>query len=312
MKYKDYYGTLGVARGAGDDEIKKAYRRLARKFHPDVSKEPNAKERFQEISEAYETLSDREKRAAYDGLGTFNPGQDFRPPPDWQERYSGAGAAEDLGGIDLSDLFASFGAGRERGFRGRDIAFPGEDFEVPVQISLDDAMRGTEITLELAMREMGADGRITRTPRTIRARIPPGVTDGQKLRLRGRGGPGINGGRPGDLYLGITLLPHPLFRPTGHDLYLDVPVTPWEAALGAEIEVPAPNGRVTMKIPAGSKAGRRLRLAGKGMPKPGSGAGDLYAVLGIAVPGELSDKERKLFEDLRSASSFNPRAHLVK
>lgn len=312
MKYKDYYGTLGVARGASDDEIKKAYRRLARKFHPDVSKEANAKERFQEVSEAYETLNDKEKRAAYDNLGTFKPGQDFRPPPDWQQRYSSAGAADDLGGIDLSDLFASFGAGRERGFGGRDIPFPGEDFEVPVQISLDDAMRGTEIALELSVREMGPDGRIVRTPKTIRARIPPGATDGQKLRLRGKGGPGINGGRAGDLYLSISLLPHPLFRASGHDIYLDVPVAPWEAALGAEIEVPTPRGRVTMKIPAGSKAGQRLRLAGKGMPKPGGSAGDLYAVLGIAVPGTLSEHERKLFEELRSASNFNPREHLTK
>ena len=187
MKYKDYYAILGVERGASEEQIKKAYRRLARKYHPDVSKETNAKERFQEVSEAYETLNDKEKRAAYDGLGAHDPGQDFRPPPDWQQRYSGAGAGDDLGGIDLSDLFASLGAGRKGGFGGRDIPFPGEDFEVPVRISLDDAMRGTEIALELAMREMGPDGRILRTPKTIRARIPAGATDGQKLRLRGKG-----------------------------------------------------------------------------------------------------------------------------
>lgn len=310
MKYKDYYGTLGIARNASDDEIKKAYRRLARKYHPDLSKEPKAKERFQEVSEAYETLRDKDKRAAYDGLGTFQPGQDFRPPPDWQQRFS-EGAAEDFGGIDLSDLFASFGAAHGRGARGRDVPIPGEDYEASVQLGLDEAMHGTEATLELVVREFSPDGRVVRTPKTIRTRIPPGVTDGQKLRLRGKGGEGINGGRTGDLYLNIVLRPHPLFRVSGHDLYLEVPVTPWEAALGAEIEVPTPGGRVKMKIPAGSRAGQRLRLGGKGMPKPDRSGGDLYAVLGIAVPGQLSERERKLFEELQSASNFNPRAHFA-
>ncbi|MBI3373088.1 MAG: DnaJ domain-containing protein [Betaproteobacteria bacterium] len=309
MKYKDYYATLGLARGATDEEIKKAYRRLARKYHPDLSKEPKAKEQFQEVSEAYETLKDAEKRAAYESLGSFRPGQDFRPPPDWQERYS-AGGAEDLGGIDLSELFASLGGARGRGFH--DLPIPGEDFEVTVHIGLDEAMRGTEVALELATREMGPDGRIMRTPKSIRVRIPAGVTDAQKLRLRGKGGAGFNGGRAGDLYLNIALHPHPLFRVSGHDLYLEVPVTPWEAALGAEIEVPTLTGHVTMKIPAGSKAGQRLRLAGKGMTKPHGAAGDLYAVLSIAVPSVLSESERKLFEELRSASRFNPRGHFAQ
>ena len=309
MKYKDYYQTLGVARGASDDDIKKAYRRLARKFHPDVSKEKNAKEKFQDLAEAYETLKDKEKRDAYDNLGKFQPGQDFRPPPDWQERYSSA--SDDLGGIDLSDLFASLRGGRAGGSQRGDMPFPGEDFEVAVQIPLEDAVRGTELNLELAMRELGPDGRIVRTPKNIRARIPPGVTDGQKLRLRGQGGPGMNGGRAGDLYLNIALLPHPLFRFSGHDLYLEVPVAPWEAALGAEIEIPTMHGRVTLKVPPGSRNGQRLRLGGKGIPKPGGGAGDLFAVLGIAMPGVVSDKERKLFEELRSVSNFDPRGHFT-
>ena len=299
MKYKDYYKILGVARGASDDDIKKAYRRLARKYHPDVSKEPNAKERFQEVSEAYETLRDKEKRAAYDSLGSgFRPGQDFRPPPDWFDRF-GAGRAEDLRDVDLSDLFESMGifgraAGRRGGF-GRNIPIPGEDYEMTVHIGLEEAYRGTERAFQLDGHE-------------LRARIPRGATDGQRLRLKGKGGAGANGGPPGDLYLQIVLDPHPLYRASGHDLEIEVPLAPWEAALGAQVEVPTLEGRVTMKVPPGCKGGQKLRLSGKGLPRPGGGAGDLYAVLNIAVPGTLSERERRLFEELREASRFDPRS----
>src|SRR6478736_10151358 len=239
MKYKDYYKSLGVERGAADEEIKKAYRRLARKYHPDVSKEANAKEKFQEVAEAYETLRDKEKRAAYDSLGSHRPGQDFRPPPDWFSRFgrggAGAGAAEqDLGGIDLSDLFESFG----RGFQRREFKIPGEDYEVTVPLTLEELARGVEREFKIG-------------ERSLRARIPRGATDGERLRLRGKGGPGANGGPPGDLYLTISVLPHLLFRPNGHDLDLDVPVAPWEAALGAQIEIPTLAGEVAMKLPAG-------------------------------------------------------------
>ena len=303
MKYKDYYKILGVERNASEDDIKKAYRKLARKYHPDVSKEANAKERFQEVSEAYETLRDKEKRAAYDSLGSgFRQGQDFRPPPDWFERF-GAGRSEDLGGVDLSELFESLGAfgratgfGRGRGGRRASMAFPGEDYEVPVRLSLEEAFRGAERTVQL-------DG-----GRSFTARIPPGATDGQRLRLRGKGGPGSNGGAPGDLYLEIQVEPHRLFHVSGHDLDLEVPLAPWEAALGAQVEIPTMTGRVTMKIPPGSKAGQKLRLAGKGLPKPGGGSGDLYAVLNIEVPSPLTEAEKRLFEELRRGSRFNPRA----
>jgi curved DNA-binding protein len=303
MKYKDYYKVLGVERNAGEDDIKKAYRKLARKYHPDVSKEANAKEKFQEVSEAYETLRDKEKRAAYDSLGSgFRPGQDFRPPPDWFDRF-GSGRSEDLGGVDLSDLFESLGAfGRATGFgrgrggrRGPTMAFPGEDYEVPVRLTLDEAFHGTERTVQL-------DG-----GRSFTARIPRGATDGQRLRLKGKGAPGANGGPPGDLYLQIHLEPHPLFRVSGHDLDLEVPLAPWEAALGAQVEIPTMEGRVTMKVPPGSKAGQKLRLAGKGLPRPGGGAGDLYAVLAIDVPSTLTEQEKKLFEELRRTSKFDPR-----
>ncbi len=299
MKYKDYYKILGVERGASEDAIKKAYRKLARKYHPDVSKEANAKEKFQEVSEAYETLRDKEKRAAYDSLGSgYRQGQDFRPPPDWFDRFGGGGRAEDLHGVDLGELFESMGlfgrAQRRSGGFGRRSAFPGEDFEVPVRLTLEEASRGTERTVQL-------DGR------SFTARIPRGATDGQRLRLRGKGGPGMNGGPPGDLYLQIALEPHPFYRAHGHDLELEMPLAPWEAALGAEIEVPTLEGKVQMKVPAGSKAGQKLRLAGKGLPKPGGGAGDLYAVLSIAVPGTLTEREKELYQALRDASRFNPR-----
>jgi curved DNA-binding protein len=296
MKYKDYYKILGVERGAKEDEIKKAYRKLARKYHPDVSKEPNAKEKFQEVSEAYETLRDKEKRAAYDSLGSHRPGQDFRPPPDWHDRF-GSGRQEDLRDVDLSDLFEQMGifgrAGRRGGF-GRNVPIPGEDFETPVRITLEEAFRGAE-------REFQIDGR------SLRARIPKGAIDGQRLRLRGKGGPGMNGGPPGDLYLQIVLEPHPLFKARGHDLEIEVPITPWEAALGAQVEVPTLEGKVTMKVPPGSKGEQKLRLAGKGLPKPGGGAGDLYAVLDIVVPSTLTEREKKLYEELRDTSRFDPR-----
>jgi curved DNA-binding protein len=298
MKYKDYYKILGVERKASEDEIKKAYRKLARKYHPDVSKEANAKEKFQELSEAYETLRDKEKRAAYDSLGSgFRQGQDFRPPPDWFERFGGGGRSEDLHGIDLGELFESmgiFGRAQRRGGFGRRNAFPGEDYEVPVRLTLEEAASGTERTVQL---ERGS----------FTARIPRGATDGQRLRLRGKGGPGVNGGPPGDLYLQIALEPHPLYRPNGHDLDLEVPLAPWEAALGAEIEVPTLDGRVKMKVPPGSKGGQKLRLAGRGLPRPGGGAGDLYALLSIAVPGTLTAREKELYEALRDSSRFNPR-----
>jgi len=296
VKYKDYYKILGVERGASEDEIKKAYRKLARKYHPDVSKEANAKERFQEVGEAYETLKDKEKRAAYDSLGSHRPGQDFRPPPDWFSRFGrGGGEEADLGGIDLSDLFESFGRGFGRGGAGRrDFKIPGEDYEVTVPLTLEEIARGIEREFRIG-------------DKSLRARIPRGATDGERLRLRGKGGPGANGGPPGDLYLNVSILPHPLFRPNGHDLDLEVPVTPAEAALGAQIEIPTLDGEVALKLPAGSKSGQKLRLAGKGLPRPGGGAGDLYAAISIVVPPTLSERERELYQQLREASRFDPR-----
>jgi curved DNA-binding protein len=301
MKYKDYYKILGVERGASEDEIKKNYRKLARKYHPDVSKEANAKEKFQEVSEAYETLKDKEKRAAYDSLGSHRAGQDFRPPPDWFSRFGRGGGAQedvDLGGVDLSDLFESLGRGGfGRGFQRRDFKIPGEDYEVTVPLTLEELARG------------GVEREFRIGERSVRARIPRGAAEGERLRLRGKGGPGANGGPSGDLYLNVSVLPHPLFKPNGHDLDLELPVAPWEAALGAQIEIPTLEGEVAMKLPAGSKSGQKLRLAGKGLPKPGGGAGDLYAAVQVAVPSAPTERERELYQQLRDASRFEPRRH---
>jgi curved DNA-binding protein len=318
MKYKDYYAALGVERGANADAIKKAYRKLAQKHHPDVNKEAGAEERFKEIAEAYQTLKDPEKRAAYDQLGTgFQPGQDFRPPPDWERKFHFQEAAAPEGfsfeGLDLSDLFESLRAGGGRGAHARaNRPIPGGDYEVRVRLALEDAHRGTQVDLDLNVPEYSADGSVRHMPKTIKARIPRGATDGQRLRLRGQGGKGINGGRDGDLYLDIELAPHPLFRPTDHDLYIDLPITPWEAALGATVEVPTIDGAVSMKIPPGTTAGRKMRIGKKGLPKPGGGEGDLYAIVQIVNPSVLNDREKELYKELAEQSHFDPRGHFAK
>jgi curved DNA-binding protein len=310
MKYKDYYAALGVARDASPEAIKKAYRKLAQKNHPDVSKEAGAEEKFKEIAEAYQTLKDPEKRAAYDQLGSAHrPGEEFRPPPDWAERHGGFSFDD----IDLSDLFGDL-AGRA-GARGAGRAqrpIRGEDFEVTVHLSLADAHRGTQLPLELSMPEYDAQGRLRRVPRKVTARIPKGAADGQRLRLRGQGGKGMNGGPDGDLYLNIVLHPHPLFRPAGHDLFLDLPLAPWEAALGATVEIPTLEGAVNLKVPAGTAAGARLRLAKKGLAKPGGGEGDLYAIVQLVNPTVIGDAERELFRQLAEASRFEPRGHFAR
>ncbi|MHB8536393.1 MAG: DnaJ domain-containing protein, partial [Sulfuricaulis sp.] len=228
MKYKDYYGILGIEKNAALPEIKKAYRKLAHKYHPDVSKEPNAEEKFKEVAEAYETLKTPEKRAAYDQLGKHQPGENFRPPPDWQQQYGDTHFSAD--DIDLSDLFAGLRGGRFHAQQGRDkISMPGEDYEVAVHVTVEEAYRGTEVELDLSMPEFDDKGVLRRMPHAVKARIPKGVTDGQRLRIPGKGGKGFNGGRHGDLYLNIVLHPHALFRVSGHDLYLDLPLAPWEA-----------------------------------------------------------------------------------
>lgn len=302
MKYKDYYKTLGIERGATKDDIKKAYRRLARKYHPDVSSESRAEERFKEVGEAYEVLKDPEKRQIYDQLGAYQPGQDFRPPPDWASQFRQDRGAADFESVDLGDLFENlFGTRAGPGGRGgrTDFRRSGADYEAEVAVTLDEAARGAEKVLHLSSAEAAA--------REIKVRIPKGVTDGKKLRVPGKGGTAAEGGRPGDLYLNIRIQAHPLFRSSGHDLYLDVPLSPWEAALGAEIEIPTLERNLRLTIKPGAQSGQKLRLKGKGLPKPGGGAGDLMALLQVAVPGTLNKEERALFEQLRDSSRFNPR-----
>ncbi len=309
MKYKDYYSTLGVERGASEAEIKKAYRALAQKNHPDVSKAPDAESRFKEIAEAYQTLKDPERRAAYDQLGAHPPGQEFNPPPDWGESFRGGRQAFD--DLDLSDLFAGAGGRRWRtAAGGANVPLPGQDYELSASVSLEDAYAGTLIDLDLSLPEFDAEGRMRRVARVLKARVPKGATHGQRLRLPGQGGRGFHGGRNGDLYLTITLLPHRLFRVSGHDLYLDLPLTPWEAALGTSVQVPTLGGAVQLKVPAGLPAEQSLRLAGRGLPKPGGGSGDLFAIPKIVVPPKLTDREQELFKSLADASTFDPRARL--
>ncbi|MEO8103082.1 MAG: DnaJ C-terminal domain-containing protein [Betaproteobacteria bacterium] len=314
MKFKDYYSILGVERNAGEDDIKKAYRKLARKYHPDVSKDPKGEEKFKDIAEAYQTLKDADKRAAYDRLGSHRPGEDFQPSPDWGRDFSGQfrDGQTSFDDIDLSDLFAHFGGGGRsgRGHARANMPVPGEDFEVTTKISLEDAYRGTQVTLNLSVPEYDEHGRMRHAERTFQARIPKGATDGQRLRLRGQGGKGHHGGRDGDLYLNIRLHPHRLYRVDGHDLYLDLPLAPWEAALGATIEVPTLAGPVNLKVAPATHSGQRLRLSKRGLPRPGTGTeGDLFAIVQIVMPPELSERERALFKEMADGSTFRPRGH---
>jgi curved DNA-binding protein len=300
LKYKDYYAALGVPRDADAEKIKKAYRKLAREFHPDVCQSAGTEARFKEIGEAYATLKDPEKRAAYDELGRRPAGEDFAPPPKWTHEHAFNGQSfED---IDLADLLDALGRRHHGGPRTR-MPVHGRDYEATARISLEDAHRGTSLSLNL---EDAAAGR------RLDVTIPPGVSEGQKLRLRGKGGKGRNGGADGDIYLHITLAPHPVFRADKHDLHFDLALAPWEAALGAEIEVPTLDGPVVLTVPPGTRSGRKLRLRGRGMANGRGGRGDLYATVHIDVPAALTDRERDLFKEMASASRFNPRAVVAK
>ncbi|MET8076346.1 J domain-containing protein [Streptomyces sp. NPDC005303] len=316
---RDFYEVLGVSRTASQDEIQQAYRKLARRHHPDVNKDPGAEERFKDLNEAYSVLSDPKTRARYDRFG-----EDFRKiPEDFDERVAagagggfrgrstaggggprvryatgfGDGFGDDFGaeGIDIEDLFGSmFGAGTARG------GVPGADQEAELPLTVEEAYRGGRRTVTLA----GPTGQ----PRRYEVDVPPGVTDGQRIRLAGEGGQGRGDAAAGDLYLRVRIQPHPRFRLDGRDVHVQVPVTPWEAALGATVPVPTPGGGTAkVTVPAGSSSGRRLRLRGEGMPNPRGANGDLYAELRVMVPPDLGDRERELFEELAATSSFDPR-----
>lgn len=311
MKFKDYYETLGVARDASAEDIKLSYRKLARKFHPDVSKEPDAEARFKEVGEAYEVLKDPEKRAAYDAIGQRSGGEDFRPPPDWDAGYEfhgGGSGADGFGAHEHSDFFESlFGAASRRRRRSAEVNFRGEDHHAKVLIDLEDAYTGTQCSLTLRMPAFDSQGRGVLQERTLNVAIPKGIRPGQQLRLAGQGGPGLGSGPAGDLYLDIEFKPHPRYRVDGRDVYLDLPLAPWEAALGASVTIPTPKGSIELAVPAGSAPGRKLRLKGKGIP--GDPAGDLYALITIVLPPADSDASRQAYEALKTSagSQFNPR-----
>lgn len=313
MEYKDYYKIMGVKRDATQDEIKRAYRKLARKYHPDVSKEPNAEERFKEVGEAYEVLKDAEKRAAYNQLGAnWKAGQEFRPPPDWDQRFEFRGGGfTDADTFGFSDFFESlFGRGFTRVRPDRaEFYTRSEDTYARILIDLDDAYRGSTRILTLQQTLPDVDGRPRVQERTFHVRIPKGVSQGQHIRLAKQGGPAIGKGEPGDLYLKVEFRPHPIYSIEGKDVFLDLPIAPWEAALGATVKVPTPAGPVDLKIPAGSAGGRKLRLRERGIPaKP---PGDLYVVLQIALPPADSDAAKAAYRD-RFASMVEGRSFRTK
>jgi curved DNA-binding protein len=314
MEFKDYYKVMGVARDATEAQIKQAYRKLARKYHPDVSKEKDAEARFKEVGEAYEVLKSPEKRAAYDQLGQGpSSGQDFRPPPDWGAgfEFSGAGARDS----DYSEFFESLFGGRAGARDGRGAFHGGrahdgrgEDHHAKVLLDLDATLRGGARQLSLRVPEIDADGRLVTKERVLNVQVPKGILAGQHIRLAGQGARPMGEGTPGDLFIEVEFQPHALYRVDGRDLYLDLPVAPWEAALGAAVKTPTPTGTVDLKIPPGSHAGSKLRLKGRGIPA--SPPGDFYVVLQIALPPASDDKAKAAYAAMAAALPFNPRATL--
>ena len=309
MEFKDYYKVLGVEHSASDDEIKKAFRRLARKHHPDISKAADASARMQELNEAHEVLRDKEKRAAYDRVGQgAQAGQTFQPPPGWDSGFEFSGGPDEFSdGADHSAFFeALFGAARRRGAPGR--AHRGQDHHAKIVVPLEDAFHGATREITLHSPEIDAAGKVALHERTLQVAIPKGIRAGQQIRLAGQGSPGLGDGPRGDLYLEIEFAPHPRWRSDARDLYFTLRVAPWEAALGATIEVPTPNGSVEMNVPAASQTGRKLRLRGRGIP--GSPAGDFYVILELVLPPADDDKARDAYRQMARELAFDPRAPL--
>ena len=307
MEYKDYYQALGVDKGASADEIKKAYRKLVRKYHPDVSKHKDADSKTKEINEAYDVLGDAEKKAAYDELGSGRrAGPEFQPPPEWASAFGGGGGAGDSDFF--SDLFAHVGRRSRAGGHGGGYQMRGEDIHAAIAVDLVDVYHGATRTVTMRVPQHDGSGRVVTTDKSIEVKIPKGVLPGQQLRLAGQGHPGIGGGAAGDLFLEIQLKPDQRYRVEGSHVYETVPVAPWEAALGASIAVPTPSGEVEVTVPAGSQTGRKLRLKARGIPaKP---HGDLYLVLEVVLPPADNDKARALYETMARELAFNPRARI--
>jgi curved DNA-binding protein len=313
MQYKDYYKIMGLSREASQDEIKRAYRKLARKYHPDVSKEKDAEAKFKELGEAYEVLQDPEKRAAYNRLGAnWKAGEDFRPPPNWDEGFEFRGGGSTGGDASaFSDFFEQlFGhagfrpADRgQRGFHAR-----GQDSHAKIYINLEDSFQGATRNISLSTPEMDAQGYVQVKHRSLNIKIPKGIKPGQHIRLAGQGDPGSGGGKAGDLLLEIAFNNHPLYRISETDIYLELPVTPWEAALGAKIKVPTPEGSVDLKIPPNSRQGSKLRLKGRGLPA--KTPGDFFVVLQIALPPANTERAKAIYQKMQQELAFNPRLSL--
>jgi curved DNA-binding protein len=314
VEYKDYYKTMGLAHDASQDEIKRAYRKLARKFHPDVSQEADAEARFKEVGEAYEVLKDPEKRVAYDRLDKqWKAGQEFHPPPDWDSgfEFRGGGYTAADKGV-YSDFFEQlFGqqvhAGR-RSAAGDGFRMHGEHHHAKVLINLEDSMFGATRSIALQVPELTGSGQLNTRQRTLNVRIPKGIRPGQQIRLTGQGGTGSAGAPAGDLYLEVAFHPHRLYRVDGADIYLNLPVAPWEAALGARVKAPTPAGEIDIKIPSESRQGSKLRLRGRGLP--GKPAGDMYVVLQLVLPAADSEAAKALYRQMQTQLGFDPRVSM--
>lgn len=315
LQYKDYYQTLGVARDAALADIKKAFRKLARKYHPDVSKEPGAEARMKEINEAYTVLSDPEKRAAYDRLGQgYRSGQEFKPPPNWDAGFEFSGRRYHFGDTsEFSDFFAELfgnmpGGTRPRGFYSQTrYDSRGEDHHAKVMLDLEDSFKGVSRHISLRIPHLNADGQLQLDTRTLNVKIPKGVYEGQLIRLAGQGVPGKDGGKSGDLLLEVRFNPHPRFRVDGRNLHLTLPVAPWEAALGTSIMLELVDCHLRVHIPENTQSGRQLRLPGQGIP--GTPPGDLLLDIQVVLPPADTPKARQLYETMARELNFNPRIH---
>ena len=317
MEFRDYYKVLGVDSGADKKAITQAYRRLARKYHPDVSTRKDAEEKFKEIAEAYAVLRDKEKRAEYDELRKYGTsGGEYQPPPGWQERHAGRAYEFSPGDEGYSEFFdAIFGAATGRGRppgSGGGFSARGQDVEVEMPVFLEDTLSKSTRPISLGIPQYSAEGRrLPDVARTLNVRIPRGVSDGERVRLKGQGAPGIGGGAAGDLYLHVRFVPHPVFDVEDHDLIVTLPLAPWEAALGKKISVPTLEGEINLTIPADSQSGQRLRARGKGLPMR-EGAGDLYALLKVVMPGQNDDGMKAHWRELEKAAGFDARKNWRK
>lgn len=304
MKFQDYYKILGVSRSADDAAIKKAFRTAARKYHPDINPGAEAEAKFKDVNEAYEVLKDPDRRAAYDQLGREPPpgAESYRPPPDWDTGFSFSGGGPQEGAA-FSDFFETL-------FR-RSADPPGgmgRDSHARIEIALEDAYRGAETTLTLRSPVVAPDGSVSLQDRAVVVHIPAGVKEGQHVHLPGQGTAGLGGGPSGDLFLEIAFAPHPVYRADGVDLFMELPIAPWEAALGGHVILPTPAGKVDLRIPKNARAGQKLRLKGKGLP--GVPAGDIYATLKIVNPDATTPEARAFFEQMARDLPFDPRASL--